>query len=757
MTADGNMVGYWHPNEGGLVRMSLETFRAPLFDHGYWGYPSLHMYTLAALDLIYYVAAHLTSLEIPGADIQAAEAFYREHKASFYMLARIVSWTAGMATLLLLYWVGTKIFDVPVALAATLFLAVYQQHVEQCHYGTLDTLFTLLFLPAVYFAYRAAQTSAWRDYLLAGVFCGLATAEKYNGFVVGVSIFAAFLLDLGRTRSVSSLYRFLCSAGTAIAVFLLIDFYLFIDPDIVISLFKRNFQSVVIRDGSGFHLWEGMGNNLYFLKAFGFKPVLALSLLGGILYTWKHPGKGFVLASFPVAFFLLMSTFFVRCPYYLLPITPLICLFGAYGMWQVGRRILPCQTHRVILPVLTLLLAGSVMQESLRFLHVLKEPDTRETATEWINEHIPAGSRMVVEGNWEHGPSLSEKRFTLFNRTAQRSYLWDSLAKCRAAGIEYFVVNQEMINNYEQLWIPSDKIYQELANDPQVQLIQTFQGINYEQTFFNIPIYVYRILPAGEKDAPLIRWKEPASGAGDQPPDTDQPFLKRESDRNGPMLYIPDGTFFMGSAPEDPLREASQKKREATYVPGFWIDKYPFPNRTGVIPRTHVDWNQARESCRALGKRLCTEQEWERACKGQENLRFPYGDSFDEEVCHIRGDFNSTVPLPAGSYSRCLSGYGVADMSGGVSEWTSGSWTHDEIAAYTKKHQRVLPGRQQTEEDTYYIIKGGDWGMDAYGTSCAARDFVRPPGHRKRETGFRCCMDAADGHGQREPTPGVLE
>jgi formylglycine-generating enzyme required for sulfatase activity len=92
-------------------------------------------------------------------------------------------------------------------------------------------------------------------------------------------------------------------------------------------------------------------------------------------------------------------------------------------------------------------------------------------------------------------------------------------------------------------------------------------------------------------------------------------------------------------------------------------------------------------------------------------------------------------------------------MSGGVSEWTSSSWRLEEIRAYEKAHRRVLPGWQQTEEDTYYIIKGGDWGMDAYSTSCAARDFVRPPGHRTRETGFRCCMDAGNGSRKPEPTP----
>lgn len=92
---------------------------------------------------------------------------------------------------------------------------------------------------------------------------------------------------------------------------------------------------------------------------------------------------------------------------------------------------------------------------------------------------------------------MSEQGFQLYHRTAQTYYLWDSLKECRSAGIEYFIVSQEMINNYEMGWIPSDNIYKELAQDPGVQLIQTFKRFNYPPIPFSTQRYGYTGYPPG--------------------------------------------------------------------------------------------------------------------------------------------------------------------------------------------------------------------------------------------------------------------
>jgi len=757
MTDDGEMAGYWHPNEGGLIRYSLETFRPPLFDHQYWGYPSLHMYLLASLDLIYYGTKQLASFRLQDlcsknlkefyADRKAifylstAKQFYLNHETTFYMIARMVSWLAGMATLLLLYRMGVRIFNVRIALSATFLLVCYQQHVEQCHYGTLESLFTLLCLLAVYYSYRAYSTLLWKDILLAGLFVGLATAEKYNAFILGATLIIAFIVSGMHAERIARLKRLLASLGVAVGTFFLVNFYLFIDPGIVIALFQRNFRSVVAREGPAFYFWDGAYEYLLALSDFGLKFAFYLAVPGALLFLVRRPREGCILLSFPLFFFLLMSSFYLRVPYYLLPMIPVLLLFSAYALQQIGSLVRPKRFQLHAFCFLTALAAFPMFIEASQFVNVLGQPDTRQNATKWIKQQIPKGSRVVVEGNREYGPSLSDKNFQLWNRTAQTSYLWDSLAKCRNAGIEYFIVSEEMVQNVEMGWIPSGRIYQELAEDPDVELVKTFKGHNYPQTFMNVTLWVYRIHPreADGSSPPLPQesaWVEQPSG-GSLP-------AMREEDRNGPMIFIPAGTFLMGTAPDDPIREPSQKKLEPTQLAGFWIDKYPYPNQPDEFPMIRVNWFKASETCESSEKRLCTEEEWEKACKGPGNHRYPYGDSFEDKACHLAGDYFHSSFKPIASFRPCVSGYGVFDMSGNINEWTTSTWGKEDIKQYGIRVEKMPLGWRKGRQPFFPILKGGDWGMKAHEVNCASRNHILPPDERTMDVGFRCCMDGGE-------------
>ena len=56
----------------------------------------------------------------------------------------------------------------------------------------------------------------------------------------------------------------------------------------------------------------------------------------------------------------------------------------------------------------------------------------------------------------------------------------------------------------------------------------------------------------------------------------------------------------------------------------FCIDRYEFPNQPGNFPRVGAAFTEAEALCQKAGKRLCSEDEWEKACKGPDELRFPY-------------------------------------------------------------------------------------------------------------------------------------
>jgi formylglycine-generating enzyme required for sulfatase activity len=174
----------------------------------------------------------------------------------------------------------------------------------------------------------------------------------------------------------------------------------------------------------------------------------------------------------------------------------------------------------------------------------------------------------------------------------------------------------------------------------------------------------------------------------------------------------------MGSAPDDPLRKPGEKPNTPTYVAAFCVDLYEYPNQPGAAPKTNVGWQDAKQACESVGKRLCTEPEWERACKGPANQRFPYGNEFNPNVCATQtADGQKRNVAGAGGWAGCRSTFGIYDMSGNVREWTASP---------------VAPGQGS------YVIKGGDSDDPDWAVRCAVR-LPAAPGTKSYLVGFRCC------------------
>ena len=138
------------------------------------------------------------------------------------------------------------------------------------------------------------------------------------------------------------------------------------------------------------------------------------------------------------------------------------------------------------------------------------------------------------------------------------------------------------------------------------------------------------------------------------------------------MLWIPRGPLVAGT-PEGSLPRVADEEMpgEQVILKGYYIDVFPYPNEEGAIPLTNVAQDAALALCTEHGKRLCSELEWERACKGPDNARYEYGDAYRAERC---GTGALPVMRPTGIRVACRSGFGVRDMHGGAWEWTSSDW-----------------------------------------------------------------------------------
>jgi serine/threonine protein kinase len=185
------------------------------------------------------------------------------------------------------------------------------------------------------------------------------------------------------------------------------------------------------------------------------------------------------------------------------------------------------------------------------------------------------------------------------------------------------------------------------------------------------------------------------------------------------MRKVGGGAFRMGTPADDPMRGFDERSLASTEVQPFCIDTFEYPNRKGSMPTVGVSWHDAKRLCENRSKRLCTEEEWEKACKGPGNARFPYGSSFDPNACNTEDDSGEDRPLvSSGTFAKCRSGYGVADLSGNVAEWTA--------SPYAGSSDRAQ--------------KGGAFDRPDYAARCSARKNGAP-GSRADEVGFRCCTD----------------
>ena len=222
-------------------------------------------------------------------------------------------------------------------------------------------------------------------------------------------------------------------------------------------------------------------------------------------------------------------------------------------------------------------------------------------------------------------------------------------------------------------------------------------------------------------------------------------------------VLVEGGPFLMGSD-----SAAEEQPAHVVELPDYWIGKYPVTNREYAEflqrnklqeepkklgwflrrspaeklnhPVVGVSWHDARAYCvwlsQATGRtyRLPSEAEWEKAARGADGRRFPWGDQWLDG----RANLSSTETTPVDQYPDGASPYGCLDLLGNAQEWTQTIWGSRERECDYPYPYRADDGREQLPVDdaqparALRIYRSGSLRSTAAAVRCSARAGADP-------------------------------
>ena len=228
------------------------------------------------------------------------------------------------------------------------------------------------------------------------------------------------------------------------------------------------------------------------------------------------------------------------------------------------------------------------------------------------------------------------------------------------------------------------------------------------------------------------------------------------------MVYIPGGSFLMGSPETEAERDDSEGPQHKVTLQPFYMSKYPITQQQYQAimgnnpsyfkgencPVEQVSWNDATEFCQKLSKKiggtysLPSESQWEYACRAGTTTPFYFGETITPDLVNYDGEY-VYGNAAKGLYRRETTSvgqfppnaFGLYDMHGNVLEWCTDQWHQNydnaptDGSAWLNGYKNLLP------------LRGGTWVLSPVLCRSAFRNYIIRRDDCYDYIGFRVVWD----------------
>jgi hypothetical protein len=428
------------PDETFIIDLARSFLRGD-FSPQFYDYPWLYGWALTGLYLVYYVWGRVFGVFHSIPDLLAS---WPVHWEPWFLIDRALSASAGTATVLVVFWIGRRIWDASSGLVAALFLSVAFLHARDSHFGTTDVAMTMLATLSVGLIVDAHFTRRRTRFALAGLVGGLAAATKYNALLLAVPILASQVLHViespGNRRRAALDSRLVLFGIAFVAAFAIGVPFVLLDRDRFMTAMEA-LRGSMATGTPGIGIGNGWLHHLQFSLRYGLGlPLLVAGVAGAAAILIFEPAIGVLLLSFPIAYYAAAGSIRNLFFRYAIPVVPFLCLAAARLVCRAAAYVVSStyvvsafrRTHTVrlkpdttydapyaaVTAVLAVLIALPSAISTWQFDRIISETDNRVVVSQWFAQHVPPGSSILQSGS-AYGHAQFDRRLQY------RSWAWD--------------------------------------------------------------------------------------------------------------------------------------------------------------------------------------------------------------------------------------------------------------------------------------------------------------------------------------------